>query len=813
MQLVNVNNSYYLKQNDTATNILLQVQDYEGAPVNLTGKRIEVVIGNEMGRLLVKKPVQATATGEVEFGLDVGDVIPSGKHRLEVHIYENNGEKTVAPSKGFYQIRVERSIDELDVEVTTYTLDYFIAEFNRIANEVDKKVGPQGPKGDVGPQGPKGDKGDKGEQGPKGDAFIYDDFTPAQLEALKGPQGEQGIQGEQGPKGDKGEQGIQGEPGPKGDKGDRGEQGAGIKILGTLASVDDLPEIGEPGDAYIIGSNLHVWNGTEWQNVGEIKGPKGDEGPQGPEGPKGDKGDAFLYEDFTELQLESLRGPEGPQGPKGDAFTHDDFTPEQLEALRGPEGPEGPEGPQGVPGPTGPSVVYREKDFIANEGQTVFDLGEPFDTVHIAVVGGVPQFAPHHYTISGPTEITFNSPPPVNTSVFIGYYKALPVQEDIQLTLDNHAVKIASTTELGHVKVGENLTITEDGTLNAEASGAGIIPIEYTGHLDDLVENGVYYSIGVSTANGYPVTQSAQTFIVDVTATDNGYVKQEVSQLAGVVRRWMRRKADTGTWTNWQIRPDTIETSIESNSIYVAASLASVKQVNDKLIDTKVAIGFGAITEFTQGVAIGMGAKTRDSGLALATNSYAAATKSVAIGYGVTNALANTGQLGDTTNVTKWIIPGELSVTGTKKFEMPHPHPDKRETHVIRHGAVESPTAGDTLYRYTVEAQSDGETVTLQLPDYFQYLNKDVDVWVNGDGHFGRSFGKVEGDILSVTCELSGSYKVLVIGTRNDDHESVQTWDIKGVEREIGESWTGETYSYEVDEIVEVQEITQGAIQ
>jgi len=152
-------------------------------------------------------------------------------------------------------------------------------------------------------------------------------------------------------------------------------------------------------------------------------------------------------------------------------------------------------------------------------------------------------------------------------------------------------------------------------------------------------------------------------------------------------------------------------------------------------------------------------------------------------------------------------IPGHFSVTGTKNFEMPHPHPNKKHTHVIRHGAVESPSAGDTLYRYEIEAMEDGQIVEMQLPDYFKYLNTNVDVWVNPHLHFGRAFGIVEGDILKVTCEKAGVYKALVIGTRNDDHESVQTWGIKGVEREVGESWTGETHSFEVDEILEVEEI------
>lgn len=244
-----------------------------------------------------------------------------------------------------------------------------------------------------------------------------------------------------------------------------------------------------------------------------------------------------------------------------------------------------------------------------------------------------------------------------------------------------------------------------------------------------------------------------------------------------------------------------LNNELTSSSVLQAATPNAVKQVNDKLTAANLVFGFLSKASAAAGqIALGLAAET-------------SAQNAVALGSNAKSLNADEGVLGVTSGGPKtWIVPGNFRVNGTKNFEMSHPHPDKRDTHVIRHGAVESPTAGDTLYRYTIEASADGEVVELQLPDYFQYLNKDVDVWVNGDGHFGRAFGNVEGDILYITCELAGSYKVLVIGTRNDDHESVQTWNIKGVEREIGESWTGETYSYEVDEIVEVQEITQGVI-
>ena len=64
--------------------------------------------------------------------------------------------------------------------------------------------GAQGVQGETGPQGPKGDTGA---------AFTYEDFTPAQLEALTGPQGPKGDTGEQGPAGTNGTNGTNGTDG------------------------------------------------------------------------------------------------------------------------------------------------------------------------------------------------------------------------------------------------------------------------------------------------------------------------------------------------------------------------------------------------------------------------------------------------------------------------------------------------------------------------------------------------------------------------------------------------------------------------
>jgi hypothetical protein len=124
--------------------------------------------------------------------------------------------------------------------------------------------------------------------------------TPAQIKAsLKGPAGPAGPAGPQGPAGPKGDAGPQGSPGstgsqgaqgPKGDKGDKGDVGSGLKIIGTVAGANALPQTGTTGDAYLVNGDLYVWTGAAWTNAGPVKGPKGDTGDTGATGPQGIQG-------------------------------------------------------------------------------------------------------------------------------------------------------------------------------------------------------------------------------------------------------------------------------------------------------------------------------------------------------------------------------------------------------------------------------------------------------------------------------------------------------------------------------------------
>lgn len=79
-----------------------------------------------------------------------------------------------------------------------------------------------------------------------------------------------------------------------------GKDGTSVTILGsynTLAELQAAHPTGELGDSYMVAGDLYVWNGSAWENVGQI---------QGPQGPKGDTG---------------ATGPTGPTGPQGVSIT------------------------------------------------------------------------------------------------------------------------------------------------------------------------------------------------------------------------------------------------------------------------------------------------------------------------------------------------------------------------------------------------------------------------------------------------------------------------------------------------------------
>lgn len=349
---------------------------------------------------------------------------------------------------------------------------------------------------------------------------------------------------------------------------------------------------------------------------------------------------------------------------------------------------------------------------------------------------------------------------------------------------------------------------------------------------NEAKETGIYYIPAVQDIANAPVgaTGNRIAFIYTINKTaEETFTMQKLLQ-PDVDKEGYEERSESfmpDWWRAWKVYYSG-SVNLRGNSIEIGEYAESPHSNSVAIGDSAKATGskgtaIGSGTEVSaQGTALGNGAKTTElNAIALGVGAKAEKSNAIAIGFIASaegqGSIAITGHaLNDSecllgSSSSKWNVPGSFTVAGTKNFEIPHPNPQKQGSHRIRHSSVESPTAGDTLYRYTVKATKDNDLVSIALPDYFVHLNKDVQIFVTPQGHFGNGYGELNifEEQLEIHCASKGEYNVLVIGTRNDDHQSIKDWNIKGVEREIGESWTGETYTFSVDEIIEIEEIRE----
>jgi hypothetical protein len=118
--------------------------------------------------------------------------------------------------------------------------------------------------------------------------------------------------------------------------------------------------------------------------------------------------------------------------------------------------------------------------------------------------------------------------------------------------------------------------------------------------------------------------------------------------------------------------------------------------------------------------------------------------------------------------VNNMCVCGTLS-KASGSFKIPHPDPIKAEAgKFLKHSFVESPTAGDNIYRFNVTTSNC--SASIELPDYYSLLNTNDQVYVNAKKHLGYGFGIVndEQTRVDITTNTDGEYNVLLIGTRKD---------------------------------------------
>jgi hypothetical protein len=248
-------------------------------------------------------------------------------------------------------------------------------------------VGPQGPTGPTGPEGPEGLEGPLGPTGPDGPTGPQGVEGPTGPEGPLGPTGATGTTGGSGPTGPQGIPGPTGPTGATGAQGPTGPQGAtgvGIRILGEVPTVANLPSTGNtPGDAWIVTADgdLYVWSTQlvptgSWIDAGQVVGPQGPMGPQGIQGPTGTTG-ATGPQGATgptgATGAAGATGATGATGPQGNPGVAGSAGATGATGATGPQGDPGPIGPAGATGATGPTGATGATGPTGAQG----DAGDP----------------------------------------------------------------------------------------------------------------------------------------------------------------------------------------------------------------------------------------------------------------------------------------------------------------------------------------------------------------------------------------------------------------------------------------------------
>jgi hypothetical protein len=151
----------------------------------------------------------------------------------------------------------------------------------------------------------------------------------------------------------------------------------------------------------------------------------------------------------------------------------------------------------------------------------------------------------------------------------------------------------------------------------------------------------------------------------------------------------------------------------------------------------------------------------RDTKAYTATSNWQYAIGSYTCAHG-----ANTMSIGNA-NVTTQYYCGCMIKSGGS-FRIVHPNPEKKDK-FLYHSFIESPTAGDNLYRWSFNVSNCEHC--FKLPNYYKYLNECNMAWVYPADHFGEGHAKLDDtkENLIIKTNKDGCYNVLLMGTRCDE--------------------------------------------
>jgi hypothetical protein len=131
-------------------------------------------------------------------------------------------------------------------------------------------------------------------------------------------------------------------------------------------------------------------------------------------------------------------------------------------------------------------------------------------------------------------------------------------------------------------------------------------------------------------------------------------------------------------------------------------------------------------------------------------------------------------------NIMAGTVKANVIQANSKSFVIDHPDPALNATHFLRHCTLETPTAGDNVYRWILTTTN--KTVYQELPSYSVYLNKNWQFVVSPTQSFGSGYVTLASDEKSfmLTVNEDGAYSIIGIATRKD--KAAQEFDKTPIE-------------------------------
>lgn len=428
-----------------------------------------------------------------------------------------------------------------------------------------------------------------------------------------GPAGPVGPVGPEGPQGERGPQGVQGEQGPQGPA---GQDGAGISIEASVATYANLPTNLTPADngkGYYVEDEgkLYIWNGTSF--------PADGSGVQ-------------------------IQGPQGPQG---------------IQGVQGPQGVQGVQGPAGADGADGvsPTATVTQTATGATititdaQGTTTADITNGTDAnVPIATTSVAGKVMPDGTTITVAADGTISSAaaytlPPATTSTLGGVIVGNNLTVDANGTLDATDTTYTAGTNV-QISAGNVISATDTiytrftGATSSAAGTPGLVPAPVAG--DDtkfLKGDGTWDALSIPTLTDTPSSSYSGASSSLAMSQKGTYAQVHDSSDNIVIDGGGSGTIAIGPAANYTSASATVIIGAGSNSNGSGSSVilgtGASAGTSGQPAGGVIAIGYGSGATYTGDVALGSGARaTGNSAMSFGSSSSTSGDYSVSIGFG-----------------------------------------------------------------------------------------------------------------------------------------------------------------------------------